>query len=163
VGAGPIGLSVVEFARRSGGRVRVLDVNPRRRAFVAERWDVEAIAEPDGTLADVVIDATGSAKAMEASFDLVAFGGRLVFVGIVLDRISFADTLFHRREMTVVASRNSHNAFPDIIRRIESGEIDTRPWITHRLALADVPDEFPSLPEAAGLVKAMVEVSDADV
>lgn len=163
VGAGPIGLSVVEFARTSGGGVRVLDVNPGRRAFVAERWDVEAIAEPDATLADVVIDATGSPKAMEASFDLVAFGGRLVFVGIVLDRISFADTLFHRREMTVLASRNSFGGFPEIIRRIESGEIDTGPWITHRLALADVAEEFPSLPGTAGLVKAMVEVSDADV
>jgi 2-desacetyl-2-hydroxyethyl bacteriochlorophyllide A dehydrogenase len=161
VGAGPIGLAVIEFAVAAGGAVSVFDVNPQRRAFAA-RWGVETFAEPDGRLADVVFDATGSARAMEASFDCVAHGGRLVFVGIVLDRISFADPLFHRREMTVLASRNSCRAFPEIIRRIESGAIDTTPWITHRLALADVPERFAALPGAPGLVKAMIEVSDAD-
>jgi 2-desacetyl-2-hydroxyethyl bacteriochlorophyllide A dehydrogenase len=161
VGAGPIGLAVVEFAVAAGGAVRVLDVNPDRRAF-AGRWSVETLAEPDGRLADVVFDATGNARAMEASFDHVAHGGRLVFVGIVLDRISFADPLFHRREMTVLASRNSCRAFPEIIRRIESGAIDTTPWITHRLALADVPERFAGLPGTPGLVKAMIEVTDAD-
>src|SRR5690349_18838883 len=67
VGAGPIGLAVTEFAKAAGGRVRVLDLNPQRRAFAA-RWGVETLAEPDGRLAEVVFDATGSAKAMEASF-----------------------------------------------------------------------------------------------
>src|SRR5207253_5671906 len=123
------------------------------RAFAA-RWDVDTLAEPDGRLAEVVFDATGSAKAMEASFELVAHGGRLVFVGIVLDRISFADTLFHRREMTVLASRNSCRAFPEIIRRIETGAIDTGAWITHRIGLAEVPERFPELPRTLGLVKA---------
>src|SRR5581483_5539875 len=110
VGAGPIGLAVIEFAVAVGGKVRVLDVNPQRRAF-AERWGVETLAQPDARLAEVVFDATGNAKAMEASFELVAHGGRLVFVGIVLDRIGFADPLFHRREMTLLASRNSAGAF----------------------------------------------------
>ena len=162
IGAGPIGLAVAEFAKSAGGRVRVLDVNPHRRAFVAERWNVDALCEPDGKLAEVVIDATGSATAMEASFELVAFGGRLVFVGIVLDRVGFADPLFHRREMTVLSSRNSAGVFPEIIRRIECGAIDTTPWVTHRLSLADVPGRFAELPRAPGLVKAMVEVADAD-
>ena len=161
VGAGPIGLAVVQFAVAGGGRVRVLDLNPQRRAFVS-RWGVETLAEPDGKLADVVVDATGSARAMEASFGHVAFGGRLVLVGIVLDRISFADPLFHRREMTLLASRNSARAFPEIIRQIETGQIDTTPWITHRLALAEVPERFAELPGAPGLVKAVIEVSDAD-
>jgi 2-desacetyl-2-hydroxyethyl bacteriochlorophyllide A dehydrogenase len=161
VGAGPIGLAVVQFAVAAGGRVRVLDLNPQRREFVRQ-WGVETLTEPDGRLADVVFDATGNGKAMEASFEHVAFGGRLVLVGIVLDRIRFDDPLFHRREMTLLASRNSARAFPEIIRRIESGNIDTTPWITHRLALAEVPDRFAELPKSPGLVKAVIEVSDAD-
>ncbi|HEY1380435.1 MAG TPA: zinc-binding alcohol dehydrogenase family protein [Gemmataceae bacterium] len=162
VGAGPIGLAVTEFAKAAGGRVRVLDLNPQRRQFVADGWGVETLAEADGKLAEVVFDATGSARAMEASFDRVAHGGRLVFVGIVLDRIGFADPLFHRREMTVLASRNSAGAFPEIIRRIEAGAIDTTPWVTHRLGLTEVPEQFAELPRTPGLVKAMVEVGDAD-
>ncbi len=161
VGAGPIGLAVVEFAVAAGGRVRVLDLNPQRREFAA-RWGVETLAEPDGRLADVVFDATGNARSMEASVEHVAHGGRLVYVGIVLDRVSFADPLFHRREMTLLASRNSARAFPDIIRRIEAGEIDTTPWVTHRLRLAEVPERFGQLPGSPGLVKAIIEVGDAD-
>jgi 2-desacetyl-2-hydroxyethyl bacteriochlorophyllide A dehydrogenase len=161
VGAGPIGLSVVQFALAAGGKVRVLDLSPTRREF-ARRFGVEALDEPDDQLAEVVFDATGNPAAMEQSFERVAFGGRLVFVGLVLAKVAFDDPLFHRRELTVYASRNSCGDFPRIIRLIEDRQIDTAPWITHRLPLADVPDHFADLPRQQGLVKAMIEVGDAD-
>src|SRR6185369_5989450 len=90
VGAGPIGLAVVQFAKAAGGCVRVLDMSESRRAFV-ERLDVETLTEYDGRLADVVFDATGNPAAMHASFNRVAHGGRLVFVGLVQGNISFDD------------------------------------------------------------------------
>jgi 2-desacetyl-2-hydroxyethyl bacteriochlorophyllide A dehydrogenase len=161
IGAGPIGLAVVQFALAAGGRVRVLDVSAARREFVA-RLGVETLAGPDDRLAEVVFDATGSPAAMDASFERVAFGGRLVFVGLVQSRISFDDPLFHRREITLFASRNSCGDFPRIIRLIEEGRIDTTPWITHRLRLSAVPDDFPRLREQPGLVKAMIDVGDDD-
>jgi 2-desacetyl-2-hydroxyethyl bacteriochlorophyllide A dehydrogenase len=161
VGAGPIGLAVVQFAVAARGRVRVQEVDESRRRF-AERLGVETLAEPDERLADLVFDATGNPPAMEASFERVTHGGRLVFVGLVQARISFDDPLFHRREITLLASRNSCNDFPRIIRLIEAGQIDTTPWITHRFGLSAVTSEFDSLREQPGLVKAMIEVSDAD-
>jgi alcohol dehydrogenase len=81
----------------------------------------------------------------------------------VLGRISFEDPLFHRREMTVLSSRNSCFAFPKIIEMIENGKIDTSPWITDRLALADVPKDFASLRQRPNLVKAIVEVGEGDL
>ncbi len=161
IGAGPIGLAVTQFALAAGAAVRVLDVNPTRRAFVA-RWGVETIGETDGRLADVVFDATGNANSMEASFAYVAFGGRLVFVGIVLDKVPLDDVVFHRREMTLFATRNSAGAFPTILKQVESGAIDTSAWVTHRMKLRDVPTQFLQLPTMPGLVKAIVEVDDAD-
>jgi len=158
VGAGPIGLGAVQFAQALGVNVRVLELNPHRREFVA-RLGIETLAEPDDRLAEVVIDATGNPKAMEASFQLVAFGGTLVFVGVCQDRISFDDPLFHRREMTVKGSRNSLDIFPKLIEMIEDGRIDTTPWITHRMNLVDVPREFPTLYEKPSLVKAVIEVT----
>ena len=100
---------------------------------------------------------------MQASFQHVAHGGRLVFVGLVQGSITFDDPLFHRREMTLLASRNSCRDFPRIMSMIESGAIDTAPWITHRLGLAEVPEVFAGLPKQPGLVKAMVEVGEADL
>jgi 2-desacetyl-2-hydroxyethyl bacteriochlorophyllide A dehydrogenase len=161
IGAGPIGLAVIQFAVAAGGKVRVQEVSETRRAF-AERFGVATQAGPDDRLADLVFDATGNPMAMEASFERVAHGGRLVFVGLVQARIGFDDPLFHRREITLLASRNSCNDFPRIIRLIEEGRIDTTPWITHRLGLSSVPKEFAALRDRPGLIKAMIEVSDAE-
>jgi threonine dehydrogenase-like Zn-dependent dehydrogenase len=159
VGAGPIGLAVIQFAELTGARLRVLELNDFRREFVRD-LGFDVISEFDGDVADVVFDATGNAEAMEAAFDYVAPGGRLVLVGLVQGRISFDDSHLHRNEITVLASRNSCHEFPRIIGLIEEGEIDTTPWITQRLELGDVPRRFGDLPGRAGLVKAIVDVPD---
>ena len=62
---------------------------------------------PAGVRYDAVFDATGSAASMMKSFDYVAAGGRLIFVGLTLDPITFVDPEFHRREITLLASRNA--------------------------------------------------------
>jgi len=157
VGAGPIGLATIQFAQAAGAKVHVLELNTARREFV-DGLGVSVCDSPGEALYDAVFDATGNKQAMEASFQRLEHGGRLILIGIVLDSISFYDPLFHRREMTVLSSRNSAGVFPKIIRMIEEGRIDTAPWITHRLPLSGVPAEFPPLPEQPGLVKAMIEV-----
>ena len=159
VGAGPIGLAVVQFALAAQGRVRVLEVSPERRKFVA-RLGVETLEAPDDRLADVVFDATGNAAAMGQSLARVAHGGRLVFVGLVQSPVSIDDPLFHRREITLFATRNSAGDFPRIIQMIEQGRVDTAPWITHRCALSEVPSLFPDLPRAKHCIKAMIEVAN---
>jgi threonine dehydrogenase-like Zn-dependent dehydrogenase len=161
VGAGPIGLAVVQFLQAARARVRMLEISKPRRDFV-ERLGVPTIAEFDGRLADVVFDATGNPQAMEASFNYPAHAGRLVFVGLIQGRISFDDPQFHRRELTVMSSRNSYGIFPRIIQMIEDGRIDTAPWITIRMGLAEVPTRFPSLRAEPNLLKAMIEVQDTD-
>jgi 2-desacetyl-2-hydroxyethyl bacteriochlorophyllide A dehydrogenase len=155
LGAGPIGLAVTQFAVAGSGKVTVADPAEPRRRF-AERFGVEAVASAGDRLFEVVFDATGNVEAMQASFQRVAHGGRLVFVGLVLGSISFDDPLFHRREMTLLASRNSAGAFPKIIHLIERGELDTTPWITHRLTLDEVPSRFAGLRGEPGLVKAII-------
>ena len=157
VGAGPIGSAVVQFARAAGAQVTVLEPNPVRRAFV-ERFGATATTDVGTELFEVVFDATGNAAAMNRSFEFVAFGGKLVFVGLMQGQVTFDDPLFHRREMTILASRNSAGAFPAIIAAIEAGRIDTAPWITHRMTLRDVPERFADLPKQPGLVKAMIDV-----
>ena len=87
-----------------------------------------------------------------------AFGGCVVFVGLVNDSVSFHDPLFHRRELTLLASRNSAGAFPLIVALLECGRIDTSPWVTHRMTLADVPTRFADVAKEPGLLKAMVDL-----
>ena len=171
IGAGPIGLAVVQFARIAGARVIVMEINDGRLNFCREhvgidhgihgKRDGRAQVENflDGELPTTVFDATGNADSMMASFDYVAQGGRLVFVGLVLADITFRDPEFHRRELTLLSSRNStREDFVRIIRLLEEGRIDTRPWISHRASYENVIEEFPAwLDPRTGVVKAMLE------
>jgi threonine dehydrogenase-like Zn-dependent dehydrogenase len=118
-----------------------------------------------GNLPDVVIDATGSPQSMSTAFGLVAHGGRLVFVGLTGEEIRFRHSAFHRPEGTLLCSRNAlPGDFTRIIGLIEAGLIDTRPWITHRCQLDELPEAMPSyLRPETGVVKAIVEVPQPQI
>ncbi len=158
VGAGPIGLSAIQFARASGARVVAMDANDDRLAF-CRRFGVAETVRPGATreetearlratfggdLPTAVLDATGNAGSMASSFRYACNGGRLVFVGLFQGELSFDDPDFHKRELTVMGSRNSTAAdFAAIIPQLESGAIDTQPWITHRAPAARAAEAFP--------------------
>ncbi len=174
IGAGPIGLSVIEFVKLAGARTIALDMNEQRLAFCRSGMGVPdtVVARGDGSelkavldltsgeLPHVVVDATGSHKSMANALNFVAFAGRLVFVGITTQAIAVPHPLMHRREMTLLASRNALPAdFTRIIRLIEDGRLDTRPWVTHRTPFGGLIDAFPSyLKPETGVIKAVVEV-----
>ena len=156
VGAGPIGVAITQLALGAGARVRVLEVSPYRRGLL-ERLGVEVLASMDDGLADVVIDATGNPASMARSFERARFGGRIVWVGIVPAAVPVDDPLFHHRELTLFASRNSAGHFPRVIQMIENGIIDTSPWITQRLTMDEVPARFEEVTAREGL-KTVIDV-----
>ncbi len=173
IGAGPIGLSALEFVKVAGATCIVMDVNEARLAFCRERMGVPhtitargdgselgaLTAITNGQLADVVIDATGSNKSMSHALSYCAFGGRLIYVGITQQDLTFPHApALHRRELTIMGSRNALTRdFTRIIRLIEDGTIDTKPWITHRARFDDMIAEFPTwLKPETGVIKAMV-------
>jgi 2-desacetyl-2-hydroxyethyl bacteriochlorophyllide A dehydrogenase len=160
IGAGPIGISVAQFASEAGARVHIVERSEWRREFV-ERMGYSSSPTAEGREADVVFDATGNAAAMAASVIHVAPGGKLVFVGLTRDRVCIDDALFHRKELTLLASRNSFGLFPRIIQMIEENRIDTSRWVTDRLKMSEVVSQFQSLPERRTLIKAMVDVNEA--
>ena len=172
VGAGPIGMAVALFARLAGGDVTLLDPRADRLAFSAEHLgigstvrvgdgDVTALsAITDGEFFEAVFDATGSAAAIERGFGFVAHGGTYVLVSIVQGAISFSDPEFHKRETTLLGSRNATpEDFDAVMAAIRAGQVPTAALNTHRLALGDVPERFPALLDpAARVVKAIVHV-----
>lgn len=159
VGVGPIGLAAAQFAMAAGGAVEVLERSADRCEYIAKHLGIPTHqALPDGQFYDVVLDATGNKHAMEASFGAVDFGGRLVFIGHTKGDISFANPHFHSREMSVMASRNSHGRFPEIIAMLEDGRIDTAPWVTHRMPLTEVPDAFAGIAGTPGMMKCVIEI-----
>jgi 2-desacetyl-2-hydroxyethyl bacteriochlorophyllide A dehydrogenase len=171
VGTGPIGMAALLFARLRGATVTALDTRQERLDFCTRELGVHAavcIGEndrdalsrlTDGEFFDVVFDATGNAKAMERGFEFIAHGGRYVLISIVRENISFPDPEFHKREATLLSSRNATaEDFETVLAAMRAGEVPGAALNTHRLQLADVPAQFAGLLDAkAGVVKAIVE------
>jgi 2-desacetyl-2-hydroxyethyl bacteriochlorophyllide A dehydrogenase len=173
IGAGPIGLSVIQFAKIAGATVAVLDTNKTRLDFAKENMNADILIEmtadfsPDilrgvlkNYLPTIIFDATGNPDSMKNAFNLVAFGGKLVFVGLFIGDVVFHDPLFHRREMTLLASRNSlPEDFKNIIQLMESGNINTAAWLTHQADFDDLPTVFDEwLNPKSGVIKAVVSL-----
>ena len=173
VGAGPIGLGVALFARLSGGSVAIFDREAERAAAAQSLAGV--IAVPAGSDAseavsafthgdgfDVVFDATGNEAAMEKGFEFVAHGGRYALVSVVRGPITFMDPDFHRKEMTLLGSRNATSEdFARVITAIRNGEVPISRLITHRTSLADAVCNIPVwATQKTGLIKALIEIGE---
>jgi 2-desacetyl-2-hydroxyethyl bacteriochlorophyllide A dehydrogenase len=175
IGAGPIGLAAFEFSRLSGATTIVMDVNEGRLDSVRQRLripntiharqDGEELKRlrdlTNGQLADVVIDATGHNRSMSQALNYCAFAGRLVYVGITQDEVSFPHApVMHRRELSVLASRNAlPEDFTRIIKLIEDGQLDTAPWITHHADFDEMIQAFSIwIQPQTGVIKAIVKV-----
>jgi alcohol dehydrogenase len=177
IGAGPIGLATLEFTRLTGAKITVMDMVPQRLEFVRQTYGIESTVLSrgdgseleqlqqitDGDMFAVVTDATGNRGSMSTAFRYCAHTGTLVYVGITTEEISFTHPTLHRPEITLKASRNAlPRDFRRIIGLIESGTINTTPWITHRVPFGRVPAEFESFTKPdSGVLKAMIDVSVA--
>ena len=174
IGAGPIGLGTMEFVRIAGGRVIALDINNDRLQFCKQRLEVEhtinalnpEVSEQiknitSGDMPTVVIDATGNQKAINSAFHYMAHGGRYVLIGLQKGDISFSHPEFHKREATLMSSRNAtRDDFGHVIAAIKKGEVDPTTYITHRVLFEQVKDEFEGwLNPANGVIKAIIEMN----
>jgi len=172
IGGGPIGLGVMAFAKAAGARVLAMDVNEDRLAF-CRSWanadeTVHALHEPkeriaaltDGELPTVVFDATGNAASMAGAFGFIAHGGTLVYVGLVKSDIAFDDPEFHKRETTLMGSRNATKEdFEHVIRTLRAGEVDIGRYVTHRAGFESMIGAFEGwLKPESKVIKAIVEL-----
>lgn len=171
-GAGPIGLAVAIFAQLEGAEVTMIDGRADRLAFARSHLGIASTvalgdgdvatlsALTDGDFFDTVFDATGNPRAIERGFGFVGHGGSYVLVSIVASDISFFDPEFHKRETTLLGSRNATIAdFERVMAALRAGKVPDA-LITHRLRLSDVPAAFAGLTDpAAGVVKAVIEVA----
>ena len=175
IGAGPIGLGTMAFARIAGAQVIALDMNPARLQFCQQKLGVEHVIDAgaadvseqlaritQGDMPTVVIDATGNQKAINNAFQYLAHGGRYVLIGLQKGDIHFSHPEFHKREATLMSSRNATRAdFEHVVAAMKQGLVDPTTYITHRVAFDQVKTEFASwLNPATGVVKAVVELED---
>ena len=175
IGGGPIGLATAQNALLRGHAVVMMDVNAARLAFAAAKLPLHGIldaaglaaGEPlatavsalwDGELPTAVFDATGNIASMKGAFHLVAPSGSLCFVGLAPAEVSFYDPDFHRKELTVLATRNALPLeFKFLVSAMETGTLSTDFWLTHRAYFLDAPASIMDwMNPNAGVVKGML-------
>jgi 2-desacetyl-2-hydroxyethyl bacteriochlorophyllide A dehydrogenase len=158
VGAGPIGVAAGLFARLNGASVTLVDTRPSRLAYARDRLGFTDIVEAgpdlasdlaartDGEMFDMVFDATGSLQAMAQSLNHVAHCGALVLVGVAPGDLVFPDPEFHKRETTLIASRNALSSdFDRVKQAMLDGSIPTDALHTHSLSAEEMPTRIPEL------------------
>ncbi len=174
VGAGPIGLGIMEFAKIAGARVIALDIKESRLNFCKEKLQIPFILNSahshevvgvikeitNGEMPTAVFDATGNLQAINTGFTYMSHGGRYVLVGLQKGEISFSHPEFHKREATLMSSRNAtRENFENVISALKKGLINPTPWVTHRIRFDQVKNEFESLlGPANNVIKAIVEI-----
>ena len=173
VGAGPIGLGTMEFAKIAGAKVIALDVNDGRLNFCKEKLGVHAVINAisddviealkeitNGDMPTAIFDATGNLKAINNGIDYLAHGGRYVLIGLQKEAFSFNHPEFHKRETTLMSSRNATKEdFLHVISSMKLGVANPQKYITHRVKFEQVADEFASwLDPKNAVIKAMISL-----
>jgi len=171
MGAGPIGLGLMEFARIKGATVISMDLNEKRLSFCKEvlaiPYTINALNEDifqrlkeitKGDMPTVVIDATGSLKAINNGFAYMAHGARYILVGLQKKEITVVHPEFHKREATLMSSRNAtREDFEFVISSMKQKLVDPGTYITHKVAFDQVKNNFSNwIDPHYGVIKAMV-------
>jgi 2-desacetyl-2-hydroxyethyl bacteriochlorophyllide A dehydrogenase len=173
MGAGPIGIGLIQFAKIAGAKVIVMDVNDYRLNFCKEQLNADEIINPlnenvnarlaeitGGDMANVVIDATGNQSVMNSAFNYISHGGRFVLVGLQKGELTFSHPDFHKRESTLMSSRNATiQDFEYVMKCLKEGKIDPKKYITHRTNFTDMIEDFGKLIDPKNnVIKALIEI-----
>jgi threonine dehydrogenase-like Zn-dependent dehydrogenase len=173
-GAGPIGNAIMQTSRAMGAsRAYVvdtydvaLDIARKTGATVAieagKEKPVETIRAANGGNCSAVFDTVGTADTFRQSLDLLAEGGTLILMA-VHDMSVNLNPLDIGSERKVKTSCNFlPEEFPLSLSLVASGQIDVKPWITHRFALSEVEKAFDTMinKEKHGAFKIMIEPND---
>ncbi|MDR1711647.1 MAG: zinc-binding dehydrogenase [Propionibacteriaceae bacterium] len=156
VGAGTIGVFAGLAAKAKGARVYVSDVSAEKLRM-AERFGFdgylrndspEAMAEQvaqatGGDGFDVTVEAVGLAATFLACIQAVAFGGRVVVIGVSKQNADFFFTDIQRKELAIFGSRNAlRRDFEQVIAAVRGGGLDLKQVVTDTYPARQAPQAF---------------------
>lgn len=149
-GAGPIGLVILQAAKRLGAQVLITDIQESRlelaRSMGAdlvvnskEKGVREAVMEwTEGLGVPVVIDAVGLPGLFQEALELACPTGRIGVLGFSKDPAPIQQFEVTRKELTIVGSRLNRNKFPEVIEWFSKEEVRPELLVSHRFHFTEV-------------------------
>ncbi|MER7076873.1 NADPH2:quinone reductase [Saccharopolyspora kobensis] len=155
VGAGTMGLLMQQLLQRGGAQVSVVDRNAARLERATKLGAVAVstdVAELDQRF-DAAVDCTGAAPAIEAAFDSLRRGGRLLVFGVAPAeaRISLSPFRIYNDEIKIVGSMAVLHSYGAALELVASGAVDTDSLLTDTLPLEEFPAALDLMRSGAGL------------
>ncbi len=172
LGAGPIGIGALQFSKIAGAKVIASDVMKEKLEFCVNEYGIDGTVDAlgdvtaqlkeltNGEFPTVIIDCTGNVKAMESTIGNLAHGGRIVFVSVIKSPITFDDPEFHKRETTLLGSRNATlEDFEHVVQCLKDGRAKSGSFVTHTAKFSELIATFDDwVKPGSGVIKAVVEM-----
>ncbi|MBQ1692812.1 MAG: zinc-binding alcohol dehydrogenase family protein [Bacteroidales bacterium] len=144
IGCGMVGLGALVSAVQRGATVIAADIDPvklelarKLGAAYAYNSSTEWEGLPDP---DVVIEAVGSVPTYRMAVERVAFTGRIVCIGYAKTDVSLPTSLFVKKELDIMGSRNATpEDFSDVISYLSSG-VDADAFVSDIIDPKDAQD-----------------------
>lgn len=171
LGAGTIGLSVLQVAKMLGAEAVVSDIIPEKLTVAASfgaDLTVNSKATPlknalaadyaDGF--DVIVDAVGIVPLFVQTFDYAAPCARIMCIGFDGAPAQIPMAAITRKELSVIGSRMNNHRFPEVIDWLNNGKINAKAMITKRCSIDSIQTAFEeTLANSTGSIKTIIEVS----
>ncbi|MFJ2404375.1 zinc-dependent alcohol dehydrogenase family protein [Streptomyces xanthochromogenes] len=143
-GSGTMGLMMMELAKRTGAAtVDIVDINPERLATARQLGCTHAVGSADEIERprgwDVVVDATGSERAIQDALGRVARGGTYLQFGVAdyAARATIEPYRIYNQEITITGSMAVLHSYERAAELFAAGVLDPDVFISHRFPLTE--------------------------
>jgi len=168
LGAGPVGLAVTAAAAAMGATTVVVEPSADRRAAASslgaahtvDPAEVDALLETitGGRGADLVVEVSGRPDVMARALELVAFQGRIAYIGIDVGREASAKLgLIQSKELRITGSIGSPGVWPQTLRFLAGSKLDLTPLVTGHFSVDEALDALEAAHNPATTIKAHIE------
>ena len=143
----------LEIARKAGA---VSTINSRRQELRAALTELT-----NGLGPQVVIEAVGRPETFVAAVELVAFTGRVVYIGYAKEPVTYETKLFVQKELDIMGTRNAlPEDFREVIRMLEAGKFPVDDAISATVPMDETAEWLRRWDEQpAEITKILVKVS----
>lgn len=168
MGAGTIGLSLVQGAKAAGAAVLVSDIEESKlekaKAMGADytvnsrKEDLTELVKKHTEIgADVVIDAVGTVKLTEQSVELAAPCGRIAVISFDARPAQIPAAAITKKELSLMGSRMNAHRFPDVIQWMKDGALDLDAMISKIYPVEQIQKAFEdTLADSSNTIKTII-------
>ena len=159
-GCGGVGLGAIVGSSSRGAPTICIDVDDEKLALARraggthtinsaqDRLHDRLLEMTDGRGPDVVIEAVGTPSTFRAAVEVVAFTGRVVYIGYAKEPVSYETRLFVQKELDILGSRNAGpEDFAAVVRLLEAERFPVDEAVSLTVSLAEAPGALRSWSE----------------